>query len=52
MKRWSLAFTLVGTLSLLVLSPIARPESVTYVPATADLLLYDDALQNSFQDWS
>lgn len=52
MKRWSLAFTLAGTLSILAPSPTVRPEPVTYVPATADLLVYDDALQNSFQDWS
>jgi hypothetical protein len=49
MTRWPFALSLV---SLLMLNPAFKPGLTTYAPATADLLVYDDALQNSFQDWS
>ena len=47
MKRWLL------TLSLLLILSLGSPIIPTRAaPATSDLLIYDDALQNSFEDWS
>jgi hypothetical protein len=41
MKRWLLSLSLLFTLSL-------HPNAA---PTAADLLIYDDALQNGFNDW-
>jgi hypothetical protein len=48
--RLSLTVTLGSALGALLLGPLTPPEPAAR--ADGDLILYDDALRNSFQDWS